>query len=301
MHYVWRRYLKAWAIDDQIWCCRDKKIFRTNLKNVGQQRDFYKPKDLTVEDIQAIHKLAIEPISSNELKQANIYWINVFEFKSKIQRIVDEQPADQEVIRQLNVDLHNFEEDFQSRLENIGKPYLDSIIQESLGFFETEKGCFDFLIFMCFQYFRTKKLYDSVVSNCKNSAREIIDIEKTWGVLRHIYRTNVVNSIFGERNSWKLTLLRNQSNIPFITCDQPVINTYAYGKSLESTIEELKLYYPISPSLAVLLTKIDSYTCDVLDVDNLEVDGYNALVVDASHEQIYSNQEQVLKDLLPFV
>lgn len=37
-HYVSRFYLKAWAIDNQIYWLRNGKIFRTSLMNVANEK-----------------------------------------------------------------------------------------------------------------------------------------------------------------------------------------------------------------------------------------------------------------------
>lgn len=45
-HYVWKHYLKPWSENGQIWCNRNGNIFKTSLKNIGQQRFFYKAEKL---------------------------------------------------------------------------------------------------------------------------------------------------------------------------------------------------------------------------------------------------------------
>ena len=56
-HHVWRSYLEAWATDAQIFCLQEGRIFRTNVANVGVERDFYKLHMLTDADIQGIRLL----------------------------------------------------------------------------------------------------------------------------------------------------------------------------------------------------------------------------------------------------
>ena len=46
-HYVFQAYLKNWATNDQMWCCRNKtNSFLTNTINIAQERNFYRIKDL---------------------------------------------------------------------------------------------------------------------------------------------------------------------------------------------------------------------------------------------------------------
>ena len=301
-HYVWRKYLEAWSAGNQVWCCRDKKIYRSNLKDVGEERDFYKPKCLTKDDIQAIRKIFIEPISSDEVKQLNLGWLKLYEGISNIQRYLNKHDLNQADIRQLEVNLHNIEEDHYMRMEKAAWTYLASIIREDLSFYEREEDHINFIIFVCFQYFRTKTFYKRMRYAFNDSDDKILNVERAAAFIRFYGATNVGASIYREKGIWKLVLLRNQSDIPFITCDQPVMNTFAYGKPAMSQVEDLELYYPIAPYLAVLLTKKKcfSYT-DKSDIQKIEADTYNALAVNASYEAIYGNQEQVLKDQLPFI
>ena len=309
-HYVWRKYLEAWSTDEQIWCYRDKKIFHTNLKNVGRQRDFYKPNLLTQDEVRIIKTYLIEPMDSDLLKRLNMGWLDNFEQISEIQRFVERRRQltsnpDKEIIQlfdALEVSLHNSEENFHSNIESDAKNYLASSINEDLSFFERDKDHIGFLIYICLQYFRTKKIKDLTPDINDFFGFKFMNMENFVAFLRLYGATNVGASIYREKGLWKLVLLRNQSDVPFITCDQPVTNTYAFGKPVDTQVDDLAFYYPITPKLALLVTQDKRYShTDASDVDEMEVNTYNAIAVNASHEQMYSNDEQVLKDLLTVI
>ena len=299
---MWRKYLEAWLDDEKIWhwSRHNKKILHSNPTNVGVQHDFYKPKYLSQYEIHLIKKVFIDQLPDNEIKKLNMGWLNMFELISKIKRFTDGQDTDKKEIEQLNTFLHNCIENFYTKMENSAWIYLESIMREDLSFFDRDEDHINFLSFICFQYCRTKKFRDSVISATEDF-RPIIDTKKIIDFISFFGATNVGASIYREKGLWQLVLLRNQSNIPFITCDQPVMNTLAYGKSPENPVEDLELFYPITPELAVLLTQKEYSNTDRLKMKEMMVDTYNVLAVDASHEQIYSNQEQILKDLLPFI
>ena len=89
--------------------------------------------------------------------------------------------------------------------------------------------------------------------------------------------------------------------IPFLTCDQPVSNTYANTKSISEVQSEsdVELYYPVSPFLAVLLSKKEEYkTTDKLFLSEDQVYLYNEHIYNCSHEQIYSNSKEVLEKFI---
>ena len=59
----------------------------------------------------------------------------------------------------------------------------------------------------------------------------------------------IADSLYEERGKHRLVLLNNQTGIPFVTGDQPIINLHAtFGKVPP---ESLEFYYPISPTRAM--------------------------------------------------
>lgn len=303
MHYVWRKYLEPWSFNNQIWCHREGNLFQTNIKNVGRQRDFYKLEELTENEIRILKKLFIDSVPDTELKKLHLGWLRIYGLVPALVRLINEtQSINQEDKKLLDITLHNIEEDFHSKMEDAHLPDLASMIEKDLSFYENDERRIHFLNFICLQYFRTKKFLDRMRCVFNDAGRGIMDTKKAAGFMRMFGAANVGASIFREKSLWKLVLLQNQSNIPFITCDQPVMNTYAYGKPTEAHVDDLEFYYPITPELSVLLTRDKHYSyTDKTDVEDLQVNGYNALAVDTSHEQTYGNQKQVLEDLLPLI
>jgi dethiobiotin synthetase len=104
-------------------------------------------------------------------------------------------------------------------------------------------------------------------------------------------------------SNFKMLLILNRSKVPFITGDQPVINTFNRSKYSKELVEKLEFYYPVSPNIAILITDRQEY----IDIDSLYLDEsdmihkYNSLIIEASHEQIYSNSEEILKDYFEFM
>lgn len=41
-HFVWEYYLRPWAVEGQVACLRNKKLFSTSTENILQRRDFYR-------------------------------------------------------------------------------------------------------------------------------------------------------------------------------------------------------------------------------------------------------------------
>jgi len=101
-------------------------------------------------------------------------------------------------------------------------------------------------------------------------------------------------------NNTSLLLLQNNSDVPFITGDQPVINTKAtYHSSTNDLTEELELYYPISPTIAILINlKSNEYTTRKYKVTKKEATSYNNLIADASHQELFAQDKSHLEPYL---
>ena len=71
-HYVWQYYLKPWTTDNKINCLRKGKNFNTSLKNIAQERFFYRVEELGVNEIRFFKNLIENSIKYNESDRAEI-------------------------------------------------------------------------------------------------------------------------------------------------------------------------------------------------------------------------------------
>ena len=184
----------------------------------------------------------------------------------------------------------NIEEDFHSIIENDSVKYLASLLAGDSSFFKDNGDRIKFLHYLSLQYMRTNNMQKRQCNQFRQVGTE--NIESMWPVMRHILSMNIATSLYLEGNKYKLILLRNNSRIRFISGDQPVINTYAVdGKGTD----QLEFYYPVSPSLAVLITDKDEYkTVDSIDVSESQAKWFNQAIADLSDEQIYAFSNESL-------
>ncbi len=279
-------------MNELIWCYQYGKIFQPNLMGIGLERDFYKLKELSSIDIATINK--IMGTFPPHLRELNKGWIEAFNLAFRLRQIIENDgPTDPEVIKLLDEAIHNFEEDIHTRIENSAAQHMDSILGEDISFFHTEDGRIEFTYYICVQYMRTRKIRASVL----DAVREIksIDTEKIWNVLSHIFATNLASNIVTHK-SLKMVLLKNQSALDFIAGDQPVINTFAVGSSMDTETKQLEFYYPVSPKLAILITeRAELKDAEALMCSEADVDNYNKMIVDQMHSQLYGASDTVLR------
>jgi hypothetical protein len=120
------------------------------------------------------------------------------------------------------------------------------------------------------------------------------DPRRTSAILSHICATNLGVSFVRERKAYRIVFLKNETAMPFITGDQPVINILD-----PKTTDDVALYYPLSPKLAIVLTKdAMKFPNRTRRVTPLEVEVYNHAIYSTSEDQVYSGDEAYLRSLV---
>ncbi len=296
-HYVWRYYLQAWADGaGVIHCLRDGKIFPVQPKDVAKERDFYRLKSLTQEDITFIELFAIKPAPAH-LQKLHRNLIAAF---SKITRLNDAAnsslPEGHEVRQALDIAVNNAEELLHGGIEQSAQKYLDALRKGDASFFPDDRGLPNFLYYLSAQHFRTKGLKEKLFEKSYPLGTSAY-LEKTWNVLNHIFAGNLGWSLYAERKQHQLIILENDTGIPLLTADQPTINIHAAGDGQPP--ERLAFYYPLSPRLAMLL--LDEPPQDQATFSRrltaAEVDAYNRTMVERSYQMVFSADRQQLESI----
>lgn len=293
-HYVWRYYLKAWSTNEKIWCRQDGKFFNPNLINIAQSRDFYKLEYLSDEDIKNIRELAIIEETPPHLKKMSEKWVSLLNFPFQLKRHLEGRGVNwnAELDKSLNNAFHDIQENIHERIERNAIRDMNSIRDdENINFYKTKAGRANFLHFLCVQYMRTNRMKSAVIARKFQG----VDLEKIWNVLALIFATNMGWSCYTEGDSFRMFLLKNNSQKELIAGDQPVINTCAVGLSKTEAPEEVEFYYPMSPRLAVLITKnFPNNPSDQIILTGDDVAKYNSMMIEESHSQIYAASKETL-------
>ena len=159
-----------------------------------------------------------------------------------------------------------------------------------------------FLFFLCTQYFRTKAIKERWISsvgpclndprwNTLNIQRENIDLENLVHHFSWFIKNACAYSL--RRENSHLTMLVNETGIPFITSDQPVINIKADYRNLSIETTELIFYYPIAPNVAITVN--DENSDDKIKLNSQQVDEYNCAIINSSYQNIFANRVDILK------
>ncbi len=297
-HYVWRKYLRAWATNEKIACLRDGVLFESNLEGVAQERYFYKLKELTSEDLNFIKVFAIDQARPH-LQKLHKNFIKDYGLVFKLRERVEKVGSSPEIDKELDEAIHNLEEELHSGIETAGYDYLECVLKEDLSFYSDVDKSAQFLYFLAVQYMRTKRMKQTVLNTIKklNPSYEA-QFERTWNLLSHVFAINIGASIYAERSKFNMILLKNNSPKEFITADQPVINSYVQD-GIPTPPEKVEFYYPVSPRLAVLITEDEKKAgmkCSDLNEDDVNI--YNKLMVENSLEQLYATSPSILMEYM---
>jgi hypothetical protein len=173
-------------------------------------------------------------------------------------------------------------------------PFMEMLYRGDCSFYSSDDGNAAFNYYLAVQYFRTNKTKKNITGN--QLGLPPINLSRIWNVMSHILATNVAMTLYRERQFFKLVLLQNQSSVPFIAGDQPVVNTFgSYKKKTALQHKQLELYYPLGPDVGLLITRrLADFPGKIARLTEKEVGAYNRLIINAADSQVYANQEDVL-------
>lgn len=166
---------------------------------------------------------------------------------------------------------------------------------------------YDLWHYILIQYFRTEKIikfFGLPEENRKrlNTIAEInrFNSENVIFLIIHYQSLNILDKLI--QDNFKLILIKNDTNINFITSDNPAVNPYStivMDRDLQDA--EFEIYFPLSPKLAILCSKNflhKNYDKDLSEVKITsidEVDYWNKLIVKTANRYVYATSENILK------
>ncbi len=292
-HHVWRAYLAAWGGDGgKIWCLGGGKVYGARPANLAAAKHFYKLEALSEAEINLIRLLTVVGDNIHPArKQFHEDFLAALMAPLRLMDLLkEEHPIPRELDEFISGYQTNVLEDYYGRIEDNFVPRLEKIKAGDLSFWNDDEECIVFFDYLLSQYMRTKAIREKTISRLK--ANMAMDLSRIWNVLAIMFGTNIGSSLFVERGRRKLIVLENRTGAEFLTGDQPVLNLL--GKGPEPTTGVM-LYYPISPSRALLLTEaegVSPYSSETLT--DADVAALNDRVVKAAHRQVFARSRSSL-------
>lgn len=293
-HYVPRFYLKAWAECDHVYWLRGGKILRTNVRNVGAENYFYRLRELSPNDITFIRQIAIVD-SPERLKPYHERLVRFFSLPHVTRRKLEASGnGTPKLLAEVDSVITEMNENVYASIEEGFKPYLDFMLAGDLKFYSDPAACAAFFKGLAAQYLRTNQIKRARVT----LGPEMLEaFQRVVNVLVHIFAINLGFSLYADRKRFRLTLLENATDIPFITADQPVINIAARPEETKPP-DKFELYYPLSPNKAMLLLEsLNNHLPDNPSVTAMSAHLYNLHMGAHSYQQIFASSPQELESV----
>jgi hypothetical protein len=291
-HFVSRFYLGTWADGEYIFCLMRGKIVRPNLMGVASENYFYRLQELTDEDLAIIGRFIDESPEPARETYRQIVRIHMAPFIAK--RLLEEEggsPEQFEVVEKL---IREINEDLHTAVEDNFNPLITRMLSDDLSFLDHTDTRAQLYGGLNVQYTRTKFIRGTMDA----MPRERFDqYMRMSNLLVIILALNVGASMFGDAHKRIPYLLENKTIVPFVTGDQPIINLAANPTNTDP-VDRFELYYPLSPTRALLLLEPNSqFTPKCLGLSERDARWFNLRIASNSYRQVYSNSKEELEAL----
>lgn len=296
-HYVWKEYLCSWTNDSQkifTYLKSKDEVIHTNLIGVVQKRYYYSLEEFTLEEEIILHEL-VNTFSTKEALDINIELFKIYTAYSRTKELIEKEFAEknsetklQEILSLIKTNLF---EEFHCKIENLGKKVINIKKFTDLKIFENTEYFLEAMIFICFQYLRTKKMKTGLESKFQNS--DII-IPKYTNLISIVMATSLAISLASKENI-KFIFYENLSGLKFITSDQPLMNLKIDEKDEKGNIRDFELYYPINPMVAILIhfnEQNEKYAHELIDLE--KVKQLNSFVYEYAEEFVFADSKEIL-------
>ena len=294
-HYVFQRYLKAWATDGKVWARRrgNTKAFHTTTVNLAVEKHFYKLQPVTEEDLALIRLLLLDT-APDYVKDRCETLIHNMTVPLAIKRAIDPaNPELEEISAWLDEHIVNAQENLHCDVEEGLVRVLDDMLDGKTDFYRDSDSAQEFIHAICFQYMRTKKMREGIEAIGPTPIPDS-DMKRCGNLYMLISAMRFADSLYRRRDQFKIVLLDNPTEIPFITGDQPIFNIHATFRA-GFMPERLELFYPLSPKRAMALVEVATERPSVLSM--AEAEQFNEMIVWNAHGQVFSNSDEYLNGL----
>jgi len=309
-HHVWANYLKRWSINGkEVYHSTIKgKISFDSIKSIAVEKDFYQIRPLDARHIEAIK--AFSSLSPIELQKLHISYLKDF---IEIQKLENHYTKigikNEETEKAIYATKCNLLENLHSAQENEAREVIESLSNREPDALNSEKNTINFINFFGHQISRTKTFKDTLLTaslkkDIATGTSLAKNLSECWWFISYMLGMNIGASLYATRKTDKHCILLNDTDIPFITSDQPIINAHTSlreDKISPPDDEHCDFYYPITPSVAYMINKSDRFQRGINQVSIYTVNELNIKLARKANVYIVSNSESSLKPLLKHV
>lgn len=261
--------------------------------NVGQEVDFYEIPVLNSAEYRLLNALThLE--SRKGIQDIVDEYMAVFKAPTEIMRRPDLSESEKSrLCKEASLMGH---EKLNTQIEERSADVLSHILDFDAGFLKNDINRFNAMLFLNYQSFRTKKSRVQLRTAPLPPMHEHFkgaDMKKLIGAMSVFIALQASVGLHGWSDRYDIKILKNITEVNFITGDQPVVN-------MEPIVEgnpKVCLYCPVGPRVSILLTM--GLTEPIVEIisDSAVIKTWNKVVFEHAHEQRYAISEGDLRVL----
>lgn len=309
-HHVWANYLKRWSINakEVYYSTRTGKIALDSVKAIAVEKDFYQIKPLRNNHIKLIKYFS--SLSPANLQELHASYLADFLLDQRLEEIYQKsEMPDQEIDDIFNSLRCNSLENLHSIQENEAREVIESLAKRELNALNNSQNTINFINFFGHQISRTKTFKDTVLTALLKIDKETgtshaESLSECWWFISYMLGMNIGADLYATRKVDNHCILLNDTGIPFITSDQPIINVHTSlsgDKISPPDDEHCDFYYPITPSVAYMINKSDRFQRGANHISTDVVNELNIKLARKANTYIVSNSKDSLKPLLQYI
>ncbi|HCE2119136.1 TPA: DUF4238 domain-containing protein [Vibrio parahaemolyticus] len=317
-HHVWANYMRRWALDNKnvFYTTKNNKhiIREDSVKNIAVERHFYRVQPLTREHVEVIKGWSSK--SPKDLHELHMSYLSDF-LKMQYMESVYNQSGIKDEIAEKMIEAWkcNGIENYHTAHEDEVQDTLKALANRDLTVLDDDDNMIHFMQFFGHQIARTKNFKDTIDAS-QGLSRHGLDkaieeqvqymaklTQECWWFISYMFGMSIGRSLYLDRKDDFHCLLINETDTPFITSDQPIVNVH---QALTDEIKppedrECDFYYPISPSVAYMVNKSNRFPRGKVQVSVDIVEEMNTKLAKKANFHIIGDSEESLKPYKKYV
>ncbi|AZE10479.1 hypothetical protein C4K10_2199 [Pseudomonas chlororaphis subsp. aureofaciens] len=306
-HYVWAEYLARWGCGTKnvFYTTKTGKIAHDSVRAIVADDYFYKINMLTTKHVEVIKGFSRQ--SPDHLHQQHMLYLNDFLMMQQAETIYRESGIqNQKAEQHLHAMKCNLLENLHASHEKKAFPVLAALADERLDVLQDKQHMIEFMAFFGHQISRTKTFRDRVIQVQPRSNAMEIEVADAmahaWWFLSYMFGMSIGLSLYVDRHNARHALLVNDTRVPFITSDHPVVNVHSCVSETEfSAPKHADFYYPISPRVAYIICDSERFTSGKNEVDEATVVELNTKVAAQAMVHIIGDTNSVIQTFKRYI
>ena len=284
-HYVPRCYLHLWRDNsDTLYQLINGEIVtaRGELKVIAQSKDFYRVKLLSDTEFRMLESAIHSYEYANEaLQDFTLFYLKIYDLSGKVHESFSTIP---QLLPVTDVLVNNLVEKLYAEIEGKAAPILKDMATGNMDWWNDCGKRVDFYTFWGTQYTRTP----GILEQAKTVPLPAGTTDAVYPPMMMHLAMTIVDMMIAKAEEYHVELLKNNSTLPFITGDRPIIDL------CKNKDQKLDMYFPVSPRYALRIKNTDNETPINPEVTETHVEEFNQ-AIKRNCRFLYAADRQVLE------